>query len=247
MADSLIIRNFETVDAAFLDAHPGLRVLGVPQTGLDNVNEALCQARGVKVVSLRGERSFLDSITSTSEHTMFLLLALMRRARTNFRGDRKVGNTLAGKTLGLIGNKGRVATQVARMARGFGMRVHGVDKGSKKYVRLLKESDVVSLHVPLAGNEQWFGRVHFSLMKPTSYLINTSRTKVMQDGSLWEALRAGTIAGAAVDFMDDPQLVEYAKTNDNLILTPHCGGFTEEDRQKTDDFILEKMHTCLSI
>ena len=245
MENSLIIRNFETVDAAFLDAHPGLRVLGVPQTGLDNVDEALCAARGVKVVSLRGERSFLDTITSTAEHTWGLIIALMRGYRSAFDGVRRQGNRLSGKTLGIVGSKGRIGSQVAKYAKAFGMKVKKADKGDK-LVGLLRESDVVTVHIPLQGNEAYWKLAHFKQMKPSAVFINTSRTRIVEDGALLSALRDGLIAGAAVDFTDDPDLVQYAKTHDNLILTPHIGGNTTEDRKLTDDFILERMQQCLS-
>lgn len=245
MASSYLNNTFEKIDAQWLDAHQDVKVIGSPTTGLDHIDQAACQERGVKVVSLQGELSFLRTITSTAEHTWGLIIALSRGYRSAFDGVRRQGNRLSGKTLGIIGSRGRIGTQVAKYAKVFGMKVKKADKGDK-LVSLLRESDVVTVHIPLQGNEGFFTLAHFKQMKPTSYFVNTSRTKVMKDGALFGALRDGLIAGAAVDFTDDPDLVQYAKTHDNLILTPHIGGNTTEDRKLTDDFILERMQQCLS-
>ena len=81
----------------------------------------------------------------------------------------------------------------------------------------------------------------FSQMKSTAYLINTSRGGVIEKGALLWALENGIIKGAAVDFVDDPQLLQYAKIHSNLILTPHLGGATFEDMSRTEEFIINKV------
>ena len=106
---------------------------------------------------------------------------------------------------------------------------------------LFKEAHIVSLHIPLQGNEGFFTREMFSKMKKSAYFINTSRSKIVEDGALLWALKNGNIAGAAIDFIDDPKLLGYAKNNDNLILTNHLGGCTYEDMEKTQDFIAQKV------
>ena len=244
MENSYLNNTFERIDAHWLDTHPDVKVIGSPTTGLDHIDLVLCQERGVKVVSLQGELSFLRSITSTAEHTWGLIIALSRCYRSAFDGVRRQGNRLSGKTLGIIGSRGRIGTQVAKYAKAFGMKIKKADKGDK-LVGLLRESDVVTAHIPLQGNEGFWKLAHFKQMKPSAVFINTSRTRIVEDGALLSALRDGLIAGAAMDFTDDPELVQYAKTHDNLILTPHIGGNTVEDRAATDLFIQEKMQKAL--
>lgn len=245
--DARIFLNttFERIDAAWLAAHPGVKVIGSPTTGLDHIDLEACQAAGVKVVSLQGERRFLDTITSTAEHTMGLILSLARNYRTGLHGHRTLGHKLSGKTLGIVGNRGRIGKQMKRLGKAFGMKVIGCDKGGK-ILDLLRQSDIITIHIPLVGNEGWWKAIHFKLMKRSSYFINTSRTRIMEGGALAKALREGWIAGAALDFTDDPELVALAKTDQRLILTDHLGGNTEEDRALTDEFIQAKVNRCLS-
>lgn len=82
-------------------------------------------------------------------------------------------------------------------------------------------------------------------MKPSAYLINTSRSGVVEKGALLYALENNIIAGAAIDFIDDPQLLDYAKTHNNLLLTPHLGGCTFEDMERTEDFIIRQVNLYL--
>jgi len=242
MENRLLLTNFDRVDAAWLDAHPTVRVLGAPMTGLDSIDLEECERRGVKVVSLQGERRFLKTITSTAEHTWGLITALSRGYKAAFRGERNIGFKLAGKTIGIVGCRGRIGTQIARMAKAFGMKIIGVEKSSWNWKKMLTESDVITLHIPLVGNEGLWKTKHFEYMKRSAFFVNTSRSGVVEREALFSALTDGKIKGAAVDFVDDPELVEYERTHDNLILTPHIGGFTFEDRKLTDLFIINKMH-----
>ena len=235
--------DFNTrVDAAFLDAHPGLTVIGSNTTGEDHLDRAECDRRGVEVITLRGETSFLESVTSTAEHSWGLVLALARSYKRTLHGEHHVGMKLAGKTLGIVGN-GRIGKMVARMAEAFGMDVLVYDQLDiyKDRINLLRKSDFVSVHIPLEGNVDLFTEWTFRWMKPTAYFVNTSRDGIVKKGELRKALEHGVIAGAAVDFIGSADLVEYAKTHDNLILTDHCGGSTREDRALTENFILKKI------
>lgn len=236
--ENAIIIGLEKIN---LDDFPNLKVLGCNCTGLDHIDLEECKRRGIKVISLRDFPFFMKTITSTSEHCFGLILALMRNYRTALNPPYKdreeyKGHTLSDKVLGIIGY-GRVGKQLKKMAVGFSMTIITHDKGESYLDNLLEESDVVSLNVNLEGNENFFTRDMFQKMKPTSYLVNTSRSGVIQEGALLWALESGTIKGAGVDFIDDPQLLEYAKTHNNLILCNHLGGNTVEDRTRTEDFI----------
>jgi D-3-phosphoglycerate dehydrogenase / 2-oxoglutarate reductase len=211
-----------------------------PTTGLDHIDLEECEKRGIKVVSLNGERRFLDTVTSTAEHTVGLMIALLRNYKQSLNypykeRDYYTGHRVSGQTLGIIGY-GRIGQQVEQIAESLGMRVlYG------ELTSVLMNSDIVSLHIPLENNKGFFTKQMFRNMKPNSYLINTSRSKIIEDGALLWALENGTIKGAAQDFIDDLELLEYSRTHDNLILTNHQGGNTFEDRQATEDFINKKI------
>ena len=112
--------------------------------------------------------------------------------------------------------------------------------------QLLKESDIISIHIPLSGNEGFFTKDMFKQMKQSAFLINTSRDAVIEKGALLFTLEYNIIAGAAVDFIDDEELLNYSKTHANLILTPHLGGATVEDMSLTKEFIRRKMKKYLN-
>ena len=236
-----------------LDEFPSLRAVGCNMTGTDHLPEEEMKKRGIKLISLKGETEFLQTITSTAEHTIGLIIALLRNYKTALNGpykDRETykGHTLRGKTLGIIGY-GRVGKQVKKLADAFGMAVFPLDTSFQNIhsneIRMCMGADIVSIHIPLSGNEGHFTRAMFEEMRPTSYFINTSRSGVVEKGALLWALENKKIAGAAVDFVDDEELVHYARDHDNLILTPHLGGCTYEDMERTEKFIEEKVEEYL--
>lgn len=258
LEETIVLKTFEKVDSAWLDKHPNLRILGSPTTGEDHLDREALSRRGVKFVSLKGERKFLNRVSSTSEHALGLIIALMRNYKKALqtpsppRSD-LMGHKLRGKTAGIIGHKGRIGTHLTKYLKALGMRIRGYDTVGPSWWpdwtgsldRLLSESDVVSIHVPLMGNEGWFTRKMFGKMKKTAFIVNTSRPGIFEKGALLEALEGKVISGAALDFTDDPELVRYAETHPNLILTNHIGGFTKDDRELTDAFIAEKVKRML--
>lgn len=247
-----VIMGDENID---LGDFPKLKVLGCNMTGLDHLPLKECEEMGIKVISLKGETEFLKTVTSTAEHTIGLIISLLRNYKVVLNApyqdrDAYKGYTLAGKMLGIIGY-GRVGNQVSKMAKGLGMEVRAIDTldeitTEKIRNEALQRSDIISLHIPLQRNEGFFTKVMFEMMKPSSYFINTSRSKVVEDGALIWALKSGIIKGAAVDFIDDPELCEYAENNSNLILTNHMGGNTFEDRERTEKFIEQKVEDYIN-
>lgn len=229
---------------------PDLKVIGCNMTGIDHLPLEECEKRGIKVISLRDYPEFTKTITSTAEHAIGLMIALLRNYKTALNPpykerDEYKGHALKGKHLGVIGSEGRVGQQVISIARSFRMAIHFSDiKLSKSPLlteNLLKTSDVVSLHITLEGNEGFFTYEMFKQMKSTAYLINTSRDAVIEKGALRRALDEKLIAGAAMDFIDSPDLVKYAEDHDNLLLSNHLGGCTHEDMSATEEFITQKV------
>lgn len=248
-----LLIKLDKIDKEVLDKYPDLEVIGTSTTGLCHIDLDECKKRGIEIISLGTEprdeetREFMETITSTVDHTMGLMIALARNYKTAFNFPYKnreyyKGLTLRSKILGVIGY-GRIGRRVAEIAKSLGMKVFYWDK--KGHLDDLELMDIVSLHIPLQGNEGFFTKEMFKQMKPTAYLINTSRDGVIEKGALLWALENKEIAGAAIDFIDDLDLVEYSKYNDNLILTNHIGGCTD-DMDRTHQFMLNKINNYIN-
>lgn len=235
-----------------IDAGVRLRAIATPSTGTDHIDTAYAESKGIPVISLKDDPDFLRSITSTAELAWGLLLSLVRCIPQGFeaakRGlwgrDQFRGHQVCGKTLGIIG-LGRLGTMVARYGQAFGMQTIGCDirnvelQGVAQVTleTLLQESDVISIHVHLTDETRGLiGRDAFSLIRPHAVIINTSRGGLIDEHALLEALENGKIGGAAVDVVDGEwneqlsghPLIRYARSHDNLVITPHVGGVTFE-------------------
>ena len=132
-----------------------------------------------------------------------------------------------------------------KMAKGFNMEVKSYDKfsnyrGEKDLYEVL-QSDIVSLHIPLPGNEAFFNLELLEKMKPSACLINTSRMGILNKKDFLFSLKQGIIYKAAIDFTDDDEILEHSKTSDNLILTNHIGGRTYEDSEAVESFIIKQI------
>jgi len=253
----LIIANLQVkLDKEEIDKYPDLKLIATCTTGLDHIDIEYCKAKGIEVISLKGA-PMLENIHATAEHTIAIILALIRKIPyahkyTLVAGfDRELwqGTELYGKTLGIIGY-GRVGKQVGKIAEAFGMRIETYDiKGGtcESIYDLLMKSDIVSVHVDL--NETTTNMIsdnEFMLMRPTAYLINTSRGKVIDEKALYKALINKYIAGAAIDVMADEanpsrELLTYARYADNLVVTPHIAGNSQESRYETQKYIAERI------
>jgi D-3-phosphoglycerate dehydrogenase len=271
--DVLIVRLGLRVNASVLAAASTLRYVVTPTTGLDHIDLQAAQARGIEVLSLKGERQFLDQVFATAEHTLALMFALLRRIPAAFesakagqwRRDLYRGRELNSRTLGIVGC-GRLGSMLAGYAQGLQMRVLAYDpylpqlpagvERAESLGALLATSDIVSLHVPL--NEETTGMLganQFQQMKAGAVLINTARGAVLDEASLLEALQSGRLAGAALDVLaneeriaagEDHPLLAYARQHDNLIITPHIGGATYESVVKADLFAANKLANRLN-
>jgi D-3-phosphoglycerate dehydrogenase len=239
------------LDAPLLDAARALRVVATATTGADHIDAAALAARGIPLLTLRSEQELLRGLTPAAEHSWLLLMACARRLRAATahaaKGgwDRELfpGLMLRGRTLGLIGC-GRIGTWMARYATAFGMVVLGYDPHLREWPptirgtplpELLASADFVSVHVPLGPETRGLlGSAELRSMKAGAILINTSRGEVVDEGALREALESGALAAAGLDVLGgEPDVAShplrlYAESHDNLILTPHIGGFSPD-------------------
>lgn len=245
--DGIVIRALGQFGAEVMDAATHLKVIGRHGVGVDNVDVAAATDRGIWVVNTP------DAVTQpVAEHVIGLTLGLIRRLRESdravrsghwsFRNDLR-GFELPGKTLGVVG-MGRIGFRTARICRlGFEMNVLYSDVyssaraeeqlGAKKVEleELLATSDVVTLHTPyLPETHHLMNAETLRLMKPTAFLINASRGRVVDQAALYRALTEGWIAGAGLDvFEEEPTPTDNPLlTLENVLLTPHAATSTEE-------------------
>lgn len=267
LADArVIVIRLGRVTKELLDKVPNLQVIASPTTGLNHIDLEDVERRGIKIVSLKGRRDITEKVYTTSEHTVALLLSLIRRIpgfnqhvlQGGWDRQRFIGSEISGKTVGIVGC-GRLGIRVAEILHAMGARIVGTDPYQSKdkipsWIEMLSEkdllqqSDIISLHVDLRPeNEHMFSKEQFQAMKPGAFFVNTSRGQLVDESALLDALRSDRLAGAAIDVMDneDPEgehlkqnpLVEYAQTHENLLLTPHIGGATKESMAMTEDAI----------
>jgi D-3-phosphoglycerate dehydrogenase len=245
---------------------PDLRFVASGTTGLDHLPLDYCKAHNIAVLSLQGDTEFLRSVYATAEHTVALMLSLLRhipQAHNDVcagRWDREAwqGSELHGKRVAVIGY-GRVGKQVTKLTEAFGAHLYPYDpevlkhqNASQTLEARLRTCDILTLHVPLNDStHNLIGEAQLRLMKPCSVLINTSRGAVVDEAALLKALREGWIAGAALDVLvGEPlvnrELVAYAREHDNLIITPHLAGNTSESRLKTQLRLVSKIRDFIA-
>lgn len=241
-----------------------------PVTGIDHIDEILCKNQGIEIICLRGETAFLKEVRATSEHTILLMMALMRNAvpaiqdvhQKNWQRDLFRGFELFKKNVGIVGY-GRLGSIVADYCHAFGCQVGFFDIEEKdhpahikKFSSLeecIKKSDIISIHIPYnESTHQNFDDTVMQYFDDSKWLINTSRGGVVDDIALLQLLKDKKIAGAALDVLNgEPDisknpLIEYAQNNRNLIITPHIGGCTYESFEKTEMFIAKKLLKVLT-
>lgn len=248
-ADVIVVRSRTKVTRSLIEAASQLKLIARCGVGLDNIDLKTAEERGITVIN-----SPESSAISVAELTMGLILSLLRKIPLADRSMKEgkwlkrelEGQQLYGKILGLIGF-GRIGQAVAERARAFGAKVIAYDIDNSKAIiaekmgvtflsgpnaleTLLKNSDIISLHVPLTDETKLLiGRREFDLIKPGSYLINTSRGGIVDEEALYHALKSGKLAGAALDvFGEEPPKMSPLISLPNVICTPHIGSSTFE-------------------
>jgi glyoxylate reductase len=250
--DALVCLLTEKVDEELLAKAPKLRIAATVSVGYDNIDVAACTKRKVVATHTPG---VLDD--TTADFAWTLLMAIARRLLEGdawmrsgtwpgWDLDQMLGTDVWGKTLGILGF-GRIGRGVARRAQGFNMRVlysdavrapsHVEEILKAEFVerdKLLRESDFVTVHVPLlADTRHLISRETLSKMKPTAFLINTSRGPVVDEAELAEALDNKKIAGAALDvFENEPRAHPMLVGRRDVILTPHIASASVETRTR---------------
>jgi glyoxylate reductase len=250
--DGVVAMLTVRVDDAFFDAAgPRLRVVANYAVGVDNVDLEAARRRGIVVTNTP------DVLTrATAEITIGLTLALLRRIA---EGDRFVrsaepwrfslefmlGSGLDGKTLLVVG-PGRIGREVARLAEAFGARAVFAGR-SDDLDALLADADIVSINCPsTAETHHLFDAARLARMKPTAVLVNTARGPIVDERALVDALRVGTIAGAALDVYErEPEVEDGLRSLDNVVLTPHLGSATRETRVAMGMLCVEGLRAVL--
>ena len=256
-ADALIVRNRSQVNAELLAAAPRLIAVGRLGVGLDNIDLAGCEARGIKVIPATG-----GNARAVAEYVIGTMLSLLRGAYASTadvaagtwpRTALSQGLEAHGRTLGVVGFGG-IGRLAAQLARGLGMRIVGSDAalpaahpawqeaGAEPLAldELLGQADVVTLHVPLTSETRHLlDAARIARMRPGAILINTSRGGIVDEAALAAALRAGRLRGAALDVFEQEPLPAGGPLADapNLILTPHIAGLTQEANTRVSDMV----------
>jgi len=253
--------------AALLQQLPRLRCIVTPTTGLTHIDMAAYEAKHISILSLKNEQAYLSSIPSTAEFTWSLLLALSRNTVTasnhttqqgQWNRNLFIGHNLQGKTIGIIG-AGRVGKQVARFAQAFGMNVLAYDTAEEtidnaimqqSVEMLIRQSDIISIHIPAEGNTGFISAPLIELSKPNALWINTSRANVWNEEAIAAAIKTHQIAGIATDVLSteyldtallkNNPLIKAANEGFKVIVTPHIAGATKESMESTEIFMANK-------
>ena len=254
----IIVRSRTTITKEMIDKADNCKIIARVGVGLDNVDQVAAKAKNIRVIN-----AVEGAMNAVAELVLGFMLSL---ARQTARGDRAIrdgkwlkkelkGTELRGKYLGIIG-LGNIGKRLARLARALNMNIIGydvmpIDEEFAKEVGLMKadlstllqSSDYISIHVPLLDSTyHLLDAQKMSTMKKTAKIINTSRGGVVDEGALYEAIKNGTLGGAALDvFEKEPATGNKLAELDNVILTPHIGAQTKEAQSLAANVIGEKI------
>lgn len=260
------------IDKEFLSKYPNVKFIVSPVTGINHLDIDYINRLNIKLITLRGENSFLKNISATAEHTWAIFLTLQKNILTahqsiiselNFSRNNFDAVQLSGKSIGIIGY-GRIGKMISRYAHSFNMNVFYYDiiqiKTSRKnsyqsLENLLINSDFVFLTASYTPKYHHFFDIEkFKLMKPTSIFVNTSRGELVNELDLIYSLKNKLILGAALDVFDNElnfncnsnDLVYYSRDNSNLILTPHIGGRSSDALDLVENYLLNKLKKIIN-
>jgi (S)-sulfolactate dehydrogenase len=263
--EALIVRNRTQVRSDLLARAPALKVVGRLGVGLDNIDQAACAGRGIRVIPATGANAL-----AVAEYVICTAMILLRGAYLSSaqvaagewpRPALSRGRELAGKTLGLAGFGG-IGRLTAELAGALGMETVAYDPYLTAHDPvlaatetrlvdldgLLAASDVISLHMPLtAETRNLFDERRIAAMRKGAVLINSARGGIVDEAALAAALRDGHLAGAALDvFENEPLAAGSALAGiPNLVLTPHIAGVTEESNTRVSRLIAERVANAL--
>ncbi len=263
--DAILSMLSDRIDAPLLSEAKNLKIVANYAVGYDNIDVKFATAKGIVVTNTP------DVLTdSTADMAWALLLSVTRRLVEGDRITRAgkftgwsplmlLGGDLMGRTLGILG-AGRIGTAMALRSKGWNMKVLYTTQSNRNMVleetlgaqrvdleRLVRESDFISVHIPLTGKTRhMIGAREFSMMKKTAYLINTARGAILDEVALVNALRNRQIAGAGLDvYEEEPKLKQGLAELDNVVLAPHLGSATTETRTKMATMAAENIIAVL--
>ena len=266
--DGIVLRAPAYINADILDAATNVKAISGAGIGLDNIDVSYATKKGIPI--LHAPKVNVDS---TAEHAVALILTLSKKI-SSFHHEMTKGNfshrdhifptELKGKRLGLIGF-GSIAQKVAKVcSRGLEMDVisyvRKIDQEKEELAKrldvtfstnikeVMKTADIISIHLPLTTDTKNFiGIELLSLMKPTAYLINTARGGVINEAALIKVLQEKAIAGAGIDvFVQEPPQKDHPFNDlENVLLTPHIGGITEEAAKKSAVLVSQNLLAAL--
>ncbi|MFQ5821899.1 MAG: hydroxyacid dehydrogenase [Candidatus Heimdallarchaeota archaeon] len=252
--DALVVRGRTQVDAEVIQAGTKLKIIARYGVGLDNIDTETAKDEGVFVANAAAAPA-----QSVAELTITLMLAVLRKIPVGDAGLRRgewlkkqlMGKTLNGKTLGIAGT-GAIGQIVAKIAMAFGVKVIGYDvilydevrEMGVKYVsfeELLVQADIITIHVPLLpSTTKMFNAETFKKMKKTAILINTSRGGVIDQSALYNALKSGELGGAGLDVFEmEPPGEDPLFELNNVVVTPHIAGQTQEAQEAIGEIIAQ--------
>lgn len=256
----------QVVGRELIDTAHNLEIIATPSTGTDHIDMNYASLKGITVQSLKCDYGLLKTITATAEHAFLLMLASLRNLPASFNSVKNgkwernpfIGHELQGMKVGIVGY-GRLGEIFARLAHGFDMDVYVCDPfktlnapgiTQMDFAELASVVDAISIHVHLTKHtKNMLGEKEFALMKDGMCIVNTSRGGLIDESAFVKALSSGKVGCAGIDVLatelegmtSENQLVKYARTHDNLIITPHIGGCTYESQQKAFKYMLEKL------
>ena len=263
-AQAILCMLSDRIDAELIESGKRLKVISAYAVGIDNIDVGYATKKGIIVTNTPGVLT-----EATAEVTWALLFACARRVTEADRyvraGRFKVwgptlllGRQISGKTLGIIG-AGRIGQSVGRKARAFGMKVLYFNRSKEPLFekdtqarrvslqKLLKESDFITLHLPLTKDTRYFIKLkELRVMKPTAYFINVARGPIVREADLAYALKHNFIAGAGMDvYENEPKVHPGLLKLNNVTLLPHLGSGTVEARTRMAEIAAENIVAVL--
>lgn len=256
--DIVVVRSRTKITKEMIDKATQCKIIARVGVGLDNIDVDAAKAKGIRVIN-----AVEGAMNAVAELVLGLMLSLAREIP---RADREIrngnwlkkelmGSELSGKYLGIVG-LGNIGKRLAKLARGLNMNIIGFDVMpiADDFARdvglikadidtLLSSADYISFHVPLTETTHHLvNSKRISTMKKTAYIINTSRGEIIDEDALYNALKEGKIAGAALDvFEKEPATGNKLATLPNVVCTPHIGAQTKEAQTLAANVIGEKI------